>query len=239
MKRKLFYAYLILIINSFFLNKLNCSSNEDNQNPFSSKTNLSSPLYPPELITSQRTVDEIRSLPQFDSQRGVYYTINDELTDNSIHRYLINIEHVSRRSILLKQKQKLSQYFDEISFKGSSYEILEHENLNDEDDTLDITKRNLRIVWKKKTNNGRWPKYRKDILYTLDNERILFRKKKSFYDVYFIIPLSVGGPMKWWNVFPLTPYQIQYIKNEYPLFYFLFENSHCSNMVNEDNFEKK
>lgn len=120
--------------------------------------------------------------------------VGDKIDKTHFPEYIEQIEEITKREILPKQKELINKALKENDFSKLDKDA--QKLLNREYNRL---KASLIEEWERQTGN-KWPRYTKDVLD--DKTRAVIREAGQPFDVHHIIERSVGGPNEWWNITP-------------------------------------
>ena len=109
-----------------------------------------------------------------------------------IDLYLNDIERITKREILDKQRDLIKDYINNNRIYRVNIE--EHDKKRKQ---FHHMCRKLRKQWEIE-NEKEWPKYEEDVYV---NGKV-WRLEGQYYDAHHIIEVSFGGPNVWYNLFP-------------------------------------
>lgn len=119
--------------------------------------------------------------------------VGDKIDKTRFPEYLDEIEKITGREIMPKQKELL-----ENALRENDYLKLNKDATKVARNEFNTNKVSLIEQWQQMTGKE-WPRYVEDVL---DEAGNVIRRAGDRFDAHHIIELSTGGPNEWWNLHP-------------------------------------
>lgn len=138
-------------------------------------------------------IQEKTELPETVTSADETETFKPFINDETLNKYLKDIEDQTHREIPDIQKEKVIE-----AIHSNKYEKLSAEATRNARAEFNSEKAQLISEWQEKTGN-KWPTYSEDVF---NSRGKVIRREGANYDAHHIIECSYGGPAEWWNITP-------------------------------------